>query len=75
MVLLIVTLLCVCVCLDQDGPYAQEALQWVDIDYLTAIDGRLIQRWRWLKMANLLGIPDGPDRYRLRLIQEFITIT
>ena len=46
--------------------------------WILVIDGRmepLIQRWRWLEMANLLGIPDGPARYRLRLVQESIGMT
>ena len=46
--------------------------------WILVIDGRmepLSQRWSWLKMANLLAIPDGADRYRLRLVQEFIAMT
>ena len=60
-----------------NGPYALEAINQIDIPYLTSMPGNQYHYEEvkkildyWLHIADLLEIHAGVDDYRLRMLQE-----
>ena len=67
-----------------NGPYAQDALNQIEIHNLlrATLTGNQAEYYAieselnsWRRMADNLGIAKGEDRYRLRMLQEYIAIT